>query len=69
MSTDSQIVLKGYKQDLHVPLVATGTWSWSDKTWQYVEERDLPGIKEVFASLRKSSTAFLDTAEVGHPEV
>ena len=32
--------------------------------WDYNEARDLPGIKEVFTSLRGSNTAFLDTAEV-----
>ncbi|KAK6522329.1 hypothetical protein TWF281_002894 [Arthrobotrys megalospora] len=60
----TKVTLRGMKQNAEVPATCCGTWSWGEKrAWGYKEERDLPGIKEVWAQLNKEKIGFYDGAE------
>ncbi|KAK6496131.1 hypothetical protein TWF481_002155 [Arthrobotrys musiformis] len=60
----TKVTLKGMKQNVEVPATCCGTWSWGEKRpWGYQEERDLPGIKEVWSHLNREKIGFYDGAE------
>ncbi|KAF3903845.1 hypothetical protein ABW20_dc0100428 [Dactylellina cionopaga] len=60
----TRVTLRGLKHSVEVPAACCGTWSWGEKRqWGYQEERDLPGIKEVWGQLNKARIGFYDGAE------
>ncbi|KAK6353592.1 hypothetical protein TWF696_005555 [Orbilia brochopaga] len=64
----TKVTLRGLKHNVEVPAMACGTWSWGDsRNWGYKEDRDLPGIKEVWGLLNNERLGFYDGAEVYGP--
>ncbi|KAF3226611.1 hypothetical protein TWF106_000351 [Orbilia oligospora] len=64
LNHSTRVILKGKNQNVEVPATCCGTWSWGEKRpWGYTEERDLPGIKEVWNLLNKEKIGFYDGAE------
>ncbi|OJJ40953.1 hypothetical protein ASPWEDRAFT_238094 [Aspergillus wentii DTO 134E9] len=63
--TQARVTLRGKHQDVQVPYLCVGAWSWGDKAnWGYNAETDLPRIKEAWEKLREAGMTFVDTAQV-----
>jgi aryl-alcohol dehydrogenase-like predicted oxidoreductase len=59
----TRISLLAKEGNVDVPIIATGTWSWGDSTWNYEAGKDLHNVKEAFKEALRSQGGFLDTAE------
>lgn len=61
----SRIALRGAKQDVSIPYMCVGAWSWGDKaTFGYTHEEDYPKIQAAWERLKGAGLTFVDTAQV-----
>ncbi|KAL1998805.1 hypothetical protein VTN02DRAFT_5541 [Thermoascus thermophilus] len=61
--THSRLSLRGTTQDVLVPYMCIGAWSWGDtSTWNYSPD-EFPHIKEAWERLRTAGLNWIDTAE------
>lgn len=60
---ESRLILRGAKEDVMIPYMCIGAFSWGDKaTWNYQEDRDLPRIKEAWEKLHEAGLTYVDTS-------
>lgn len=60
----SRIALQAKDGPVSVPLMATGTWAWGDKSiWDYKPD-DFKAIKQAFLAALETQGGLFDTAEV-----
>ncbi|OJJ44540.1 hypothetical protein ASPZODRAFT_134622 [Penicilliopsis zonata CBS 506.65] len=60
----SRVTLKGAKEDVQVPYMCIGAWSWGDKaTFKYDREKDLPRLQAAWKKLQEAGLTFVDTAQ------
>lgn len=61
--TGTRLTLRGAKDDVMVPYMCIGAFSWGDRaTWKYHRDRDLPHIKEAWEKLRGVGMNYVDTS-------
>lgn len=59
---NARVALRGKNQDVLVPYICIGAWSWGDKaTWKYNAVNDLPRIMEAWEKLQGAGLTFVDT--------
>lgn len=63
-TAESRQTLRGAKENVEVPYLSIGSWSWGDKaTWNYHATQDFPKIQEAWEILKKDGLTFIDTAQ------
>lgn len=61
----ARVTLRGKDQDVSVPYMCIGAWSWGDKaTWKYDFVQDFPRLMEAWEKLQGAGLTFVDTAQM-----
>ena len=60
----ARVALRGKNQDVLVPYMCIGAWSWGDKaTWKYDAVEDFPRLIDAWGKLQGAGLTFVDTAQ------
>lgn len=62
---NARVTLRGKNEDISVPYLCIGAWSWGDKaTWKYDSVQDFPRLMDAWDALQPAGLTFVDTAQV-----
>ncbi|KAK5075368.1 hypothetical protein LTS08_001565 [Lithohypha guttulata] len=64
-SLESRYTLRGRNgQDVHVPLISWGAWSWGDTSTFHWSDDELPALRQAWQRCIETGMTFVDTAQV-----